>query len=89
MRSTFNISFVCWVSKSNKLGYLAIKMTIINNGERIYITLGRKERVEGMLEVVKEFKELGEDAAELEEIGDTTLKLLINFWGGERLKKDK
>ena len=46
MRSTFNISFVCRKSKANKLGYSAIEMSIIINGERTYITLGRKERAE-------------------------------------------
>ena len=46
MRSTFNISFVCRKSKANKLGYSAIEMSIVINGERTYITLGRKERAE-------------------------------------------
>ncbi len=39
------------------------------------------ERAEGMLEMVEEFKELGKDAPEPEEVGDTTLKLLIDLWG--------
>lgn len=46
MRSTFNISFVCRKSKANKLGYSAIEMSIVINGERTYITLGRKEKAE-------------------------------------------
>ena len=44
IKSTFNISFVCRKSKANKLGYSAIEMSIVINGERTYITLGRKER---------------------------------------------
>ena len=52
MKSTFNISFVCRKSKANKLGYSAIEMSIVINGERTYITLGRKERAEEFSKLV-------------------------------------
>lgn len=52
IKSTFNISFVCRKSKANKLGYSAIEISIVINGERTYITLGRKERAEEFSKLV-------------------------------------
>lgn len=57
MRSTFNISFVCRKSKANKLGYSAIEMSIVINGERTYITLGRKEKAEEFNKLVTSKKQ--------------------------------
>lgn len=39
------------------------------------------ERTKDMLELIEEFKEQGKDAPSPEEVGDTTLKLLIDLCG--------
>ena len=44
IRQTFDISFYCRASKADKNGYSPVELSIIINGERVYLNLQRKEK---------------------------------------------
>ena len=44
MRTTFNLTFVCRKSKTNRNGLAPVEVSIIINGERTYLSLPRKEK---------------------------------------------